>query len=157
MIVFMKRAINGLAIVFVLMCALLIPVHPAIATEPTGDDGGDLTADGITTCAGDAKAITNFLSFPVWYRGLPCDDDGNISIQGGSPAQIVFTIALNVIDIALRLVGILAVGFVLWGGFRYVMARGEPEKAKNALDTILKAVIGLVIARQHRGTVLLCS
>ena len=94
----------------------------------------------------------SFLSFPTWYRGLGGTTGSagtcnfSFSAQQGSVGLIVFTVALNIIDIALRIVAIMAVGFVIYGGFRYVISRGEPEATKNALDTILKAVIGAVIA-----------
>lgn len=87
-----------------------------------------------------------FLSFPTWYRGLCESGTDAIKVDGGSPADIVFTIALNVIDIALRIVGLLAVGYLIYGGFRYVTSRGSPDETKKAQDIILKAVIGLVIA-----------
>jgi hypothetical protein len=101
-----------------------------------------------TVKAASCDTDGNFLSFPTWYRGL-CDGSGQLKndmFEGQEPGPIVFTIALNILDIALRLAGILAVGFVIWGGFQYIIARGEPEHAKKALDTILKAVIGMVIA-----------
>lgn len=87
----------------------------------------------------------SFLSFPTWHRGLSCVD-GKVDIQGGAPLDLVFTIALNLLDIALRIVGIMAVGFIIYGGFRYIISRGSPEQMKQALDTVLKAVIGAVIA-----------
>ena len=88
----------------------------------------------------------DFLSFPRWHRGLECDADGSIRIEGGEIGDIVFKIALNIVDIMLRLIGILAVGFIIWGGIQYILARGEPEKAKNGLNTIIRAAIGMVIA-----------
>ena len=89
----------------------------------------------------------NFFGFPTWYRGLPCDSGDKINLEGVQVGtQVVFPIALNIIDIALRVVALIAVGFVIYGGFRYVISRGEPEATKNALDTILKAVVGAVIA-----------
>jgi len=108
----------------------------------------------VTANAADctAGADTSFLSFPTWYRGLggATNSDGtctfSFSNQNKSVGLIIFTVALNIIDIALRIVAILAVGFVIYGGFRYVISRGEPEATKNALDTILKAVIGAAIA-----------
>ncbi len=105
-----------------------------------------------TVNAADCKmgADTSFFSFPTWYRGLEGQDDGNggckFNLKDKQPGPFVFTIALNVIDMALRVVGILAVGFVIYGGFRYVTSQGEPENTKKAQDTILKAVIGAVIA-----------
>jgi hypothetical protein len=89
---------------------------------------------------------TSFLNFPRWHRGLDCDANGSIDIDGGEVGPIVFTIALNVLDIMLRLAGVLAVGFVVFGGFQYMTARGEPENAKKGRDTVIKALIGMGIA-----------
>jgi ABC-type Fe3+ transport system permease subunit len=101
-----------------------------------------------SSCGNDTDS--NFLSFPTWYRGLDrtTDKNGNCSIdlKDADVGSTIFTIALNVVDIMLRLAGVLATGMVLYGGVRYIMSRGEPEKHKQALDTILKAAIGLVIA-----------
>jgi hypothetical protein len=100
------------------------------------------------SCA-DAADVS-FFSFPTWYRGLhgtPNAQGGcDFGMQGQEIGPIVFTVALNIIDIALRVIAILAVGFVIYGGFRYLTSQGEPQATKNALDTILKAVIGLAIA-----------
>ncbi|MCL2037523.1 pilin [Candidatus Saccharibacteria bacterium] len=97
---------------------------------------------------GAADSDANFFGFPTWYRGL-----GNVPGKGGKDGNcelqvnvIIFTVVLNIVDIALRIVGILAVGYVIYGGFRYVTSQGEPEETKKAQDTILKAVIGAVIA-----------
>ena len=62
-------------------------------------------------------------------------------------------IALNVIDIALRLIGIVVVGLIIYGGFRYVTSRGSPDETKKAQDTILKALVGLVITMAAAGIV----
>jgi amino acid transporter len=90
---------------------------------------------------------SSFLNFPTWYRGL-CEagSDKIQDLKDKSPAQFIFTIALNIVDIALRVAAIIAVGFVIFGGFRYVTSQGVPEATKNAQDTIVKAVVGLVIA-----------
>jgi hypothetical protein len=163
MIVLVKRAIFAIVTVLIWSVVLLLPAQTAVAdscppgttenpttgaceTTGTGGNAGNSGASGTCTTV-DAS----FLFFPTWYRGLDCDADanGNISInigQGSDPAKTIFTIALNVVDILLRLVGILAVGFVIYGGIRDITSQGEPEKAKQALDTILKAVIGMVIA-----------
>ena len=108
------------------------------------------------TCTMGQDTDSNFFSFPTWYRGLkgvtkdvtnPDQTKTTIcTMEGSSPGSMVFTIALNIIDIALRVVALAAVGFVIYGGFRYVISRGEPEETKKAMDTILKALIGAVIA-----------
>lgn len=54
------------------------------------------------------------------------------------------------VETALRfffgLAGALAVLFIAIGGFRYTISGGDPGSIKQAKDTILYAVIGLVVA-----------
>ena len=54
-------------------------------------------------------------------------------------------IALGVIDILLRVSGMVAIWYIIYGGFKYIMSQGDPENTKNALRTITNALIGLII------------
>ena len=67
---------------------------------------------------------------------------GDIGYQGP-------TSATNLMDTVLMPVyfwaGIVAVGFIVYGGFMYVLSNGEPSKVKKAKDTLLYAVIGLAV------------
>lgn len=49
-------------------------------------------------------------------------------------------------NLGLLLVGGLSVIFVVVGGLQYVLSAGNPQKTKQARETILYAVIGIVIA-----------
>ncbi len=51
----------------------------------------------------------------------------------------------NVLNIALGIAGGLSLVFVTFGGFKYVLSRGEPQETAKAKDTILYAVIGLAV------------
>jgi hypothetical protein len=46
----------------------------------------------------------------------------------------------------IRLVGILSVIMIMVGGFRYMTSAGDPSGIKGAKDTILYALVGLLIA-----------
>jgi len=91
-----------------------------------------------------------------WFRGLAGrDDDGKCQIASpgqdlnGTPLELegfVWRIALNVIDIALTIVGIIAFLFILYGGFQYLTGGDKPDKVEGARKTIFNAVIGLVIS-----------
>lgn len=87
----------------------------------------------------------DFLGIPAWYDGLT-DSSGKIDLQGKEIGTVVVIVALNVTDIALRLAGIVAVGFVIWGGIQYMLARGEPNGVANGKKTLTHAIIGLIIA-----------
>ena len=58
-----------------------------------------------------------------------------------SVAKLITTI-VNVLSI---IVGAVAVIMIIVGGFRYITSAGNPEGAKTARNTILYAIIGLVI------------
>lgn len=89
------------------------------------------------------------LTFPVWYRGVY--DPSNCEIK--SPSQVkggisgfIWQIVLNIIEIALQVVGYLAVGYIIYGGYRYIISTGSADGMAKAKTTILNAVIGLVLS-----------
>ncbi len=52
----------------------------------------------------------------------------------------------DIINIMLFVIGILCVIMIIWGGIRYTISNGASDKVKDAKNTILYAVVGLVIA-----------
>ncbi|MEO5950684.1 MAG: hypothetical protein ABIQ04_04505 [Candidatus Saccharimonadales bacterium] len=52
----------------------------------------------------------------------------------------------NTINVLLYIIGIAAVIMIVIGGLRYVLSGGDSSATKGAKDTILYAVVGLVIA-----------
>src|SRR4029079_14361387 len=68
--------------------------------------------------------------------GTPCDKDATKSLDA-TIADII-----NILSVA---VGIVAVIMIIIAGLRYVTSAGNPEAAKGARNTILYAVIGLVV------------
>ncbi|MEX0668676.1 MAG: pilin [Candidatus Saccharimonadales bacterium] len=88
------------------------------------------------------QSSSNILAFPNWYRGLRCDND--------SPALTEFAdiwiILGNVIEIGLRVAALVAVGFIIYGGIRYIMSQGNPDALTAAKKTVTNAVIGLLLA-----------
>ncbi len=109
------------------------------------------------SAAVDAKCDTSssFLGFPTWYKYLdlgakgedpcaiigPIGDDKGIDVAKAAPR-----IGLAIIEILLRISGMVAVAFIIYGGFRYLTSQGEPEAYKMAQKTIINALVGLVIA-----------
>lgn len=54
-------------------------------------------------------------------------------------------IAMGILDILLRVAGFIAVVMVLYAGVQYVTSNGDPSNAQAAKNTIINAMIGLVI------------
>jgi TRAP-type C4-dicarboxylate transport system permease small subunit len=50
-----------------------------------------------------------------------------------------------VINIISWIVGIVSVVMIIWGGFQYITSGGNDTKVTSAKNTILYAIIGLVI------------
>jgi hypothetical protein len=95
-----------------------------------------------------AACATRFLTFPTWYNNVI--DTGSCEVQSpekvGGLQKFILIIAMNFIEILLQIVAYLAVGYIMWGGFKYITAYGEPGEIVVARQRILNAVIGLVIA-----------
>lgn len=91
---------------------------------------------------------------PTWYKYL----DGTAGADGGCDLDFTFpddipAIALAIVEILLRVGALVAVAFVIYGGFLYLISQGEPDRAAAARKTIVNAVIGLVIALLATGIV----
>lgn len=108
--------------------------------------GGVVGATIPTSSAG--AACGQFLTFPAWYRGLSKNDCKDMMSPDdvGGISTYIWTIVLNVIEIAVQVVGYLAIFYIIYGGFRYITSAGAPEAHAAAMKTILNAVIGLAVA-----------
>ncbi|MDN5835466.1 MAG: hypothetical protein L0H36_02405 [bacterium] len=111
--------------------------------------GGALVATALpTTTYAAKKCDTKFITIPTWYNGLT-DSKCNIKGPGsdeGDLQKFIWKIALNVINIMFQLVGYISVGFVIFGGFKFMISQGTADGAAKARQTITRAVIGLVIS-----------
>lgn len=106
----------------------------------------------------------NFFSLPTWYKYL--DDAGKFHLNsatgkcelapygpGGLQVVDLALIGLALVDIAFRIAGLVAVGYIVWGGIQFVTAQGESDKTKKARQTVINALIGLAIALVAVGVV----
>jgi|SRR6185369_5786669 len=52
----------------------------------------------------------------------------------------------NVVQLLLSMIGGLSVIFILYGGFRYVISRGDPAHIKESKEIIIYAIMGIIVA-----------
>ena len=94
-----------------------------------------------------AACAQRILTFPAWYEGLV---DGSCEIKqptGETGVQnFIWTIALNIIELILQLVGYIAVGFIIYGGYMYMISAGAPDGMEKARKIITNAIVGLLIS-----------
>lgn len=120
-----------------------------------GSLGGATLAVAMPQVASAAGCTNNrVLLFPTWYRGLGetkgSGEDATCEIKKPTGkdglSNFIWTIALNVIEMALVAVGYISVGFIIWGGFQYMLVAASPDRIVAARKTILNAIIGLVLS-----------
>lgn len=112
-----------------------------------------------------AHCFKSFLGLPRWYDYLEVDaecrvtgpsettidnrgteeKDDDTERTGLVMSKVVTRVALAVIDILMRVGGMVAFGFIVYSGFRFVMSAGNPDQEKAARETAINALIGMVI------------
>lgn len=92
------------------------------------------------------SAATNpTLSFdPLWGTG------GNLNDTGLGTTDPVVIVA-QVVNVFLRLLGLLSVLFMLYGGWIWIWARGNDEEITRAKDIIRGSIIGLIVILSSYG------
>ncbi len=83
-----------------------------------------------------------FFNLPTWYKYLPCE--GNEVV--GFKLEYVWLILAAVLEMLLVLVGVLAVGYFIYGGFVLMTSQGNPERVSASRKIMMSATVGLVVA-----------
>lgn len=133
----MRRKFLGILGVIAICC---VSIGTSMMTQPVWADGPE------GSCGG------NFLGFYPWHEGL-CEGGEIVKVCEGescgegemSLTTFVWTIVLNIsFDLSLA-AGYLAVGLVIYSGYLYMMAQGDPGRAAKGKKSLTNAIIGLII------------
>jgi hypothetical protein len=118
-----------------LMTIALFGMVPAVALAQSGCDP--------TGSSGTNDCIQNGLCQGAEHLNVNTTNGGTESCteQGSGIGGLIKTI-INILSI---IVGVVAVIMIIIGGFRYITSGGKQESVTGAKNTILYAVIGLVI------------
>jgi hypothetical protein len=100
-----------------------------------------------------ASCQSGFFGLKSWYYYLKVDGQCNIKDFAGPRGNDINVMGSNfalillaILDDLLRVAGIVAIAFVIYGGILYVTSQGSPEQTQKAQNTIQNALLGLVIA-----------
>ncbi len=136
-----KRFFIGVALMAgLLFCSVPAHASPALPVQAT-------------QFAACGQGLADFLGLEPWYGCLQqkyYQQVGCAQPQGCNAAiQItaltdVWLIVLPILEDVIRIAGYLAVGFVFWGGIKYVKSQGNPSETAQARDVIRNALIGLL-------------
>lgn len=113
------------------------------------------TSNVAVQAAGDDPSYSNesFLGLKPWYDGLttssglktPKTECPSGSYDCVELKTYIWTIVFNVLTDLTLLGAYLTIGFVLYGGYQYILSSGSTEKALRGKKTIYTAFIGLAI------------
>lgn len=117
---------GALAVIFIIISGIRYTLSAGDASKVAQAKSGIFAAIVGLVIVVFAYAITNF-------------------VIGALAAPDFNTLRQNIVNTLGFAGGILAVIMIIYGAFRYVTSNGDASKIKSAKDTILYAVIGLVI------------
>lgn len=106
---------------------------------------GGSTATLVIPQTASAACNDRVLLFPTWYQGVEAGECSGIS-PSEDLEKYIWTIGLNVVEMILVAVGYVSAGYLIYGGFKYMVGTGSPDKISGAKSMILNAVIGLGIS-----------
>ncbi len=105
-----------------------------------------ITNSNFAASCSNSSAISTFLKFPTWYEYLPSTTINGVCTPQVTSLNGIWLIVAAVIEILLRVAAIIAVIIIIIGGIQFIISQGDPNQTKKARDTIINAVIGLVIS-----------
>jgi len=95
-----------------------------------------------------ASAVATLWAGRVMAANNPAQEGAEAVKPDGVPTDLlgpagVFT---HITTLMLYAIGIISVIMLIWGGLRYVVSGGDSKKVTDAKNTILYAIIGLIVA-----------
>ena len=125
-----KRTVAATFVLSFLAMALVPATTGAAAIQQAACQGSELTF----TSDYDSNDPTKIDPESCKYEG-----------QEGQGPERINTLITDIINIFSVIVGIVAVIMIIYGGFRYMTSGGDSGKVADARNTILYAIVGLII------------
>ncbi len=138
-----------------------IPPELSGQTNEAEQDEYKKSAEGQAALSAGQKLIGSSTSSSNGSSGSSSDDAASSAnyvldnFQGISVVSLdvfqcqsntgIFCIIETVIKLALTLAGLIAVAFIVYGGYLYITSAGNPEGAKAGTTAVTNAAIGLII------------
>jgi hypothetical protein len=111
----------------------------ALVALPMPASAGPADPGGGYNCSG---SLASFLGLQNWDACLSKDDK---SVPQFRDLTDVWRVAVVLIQDLFKIAGYLAVGYFIWGSFKYVKSQGEPSELTQSRTIITHSIMGLVI------------
>lgn len=131
----MKRfLINSLAS----LSLLAVLLAPALASTPAYAQQGQQQQNAVNPNNAIQKGLCG-------GSGLSLDNSSCSNAALGNPESALNKFITRVVNLFSVIVGIVAVVMIIIGGFRYIISGGDSSSVSDAKNTILYAIVGLII------------
>lgn len=103
----------------------------------------------ITTVAASPACQKPFFGLKNWYHYLDTNaqcEIVNFKFLPTDGRSDLLLIGVALVDDLIRIAGLVAIGYVIYGGILYVTSQGSPDQTSKAQNTIQNALIGLAVA-----------
>lgn len=127
----MIQKIKGYMLMLSTALLLLLPAAVPLAVASADTVCGTNTIGGAVSKGANGAATGNAV--------------GNCTQSSGVDESSITKIGHDVVNIFSIVVGVISVIMIIVGGFRYITSGGSSEKVGGAKNTIIYAIIGLVI------------
>ena len=93
--------------------------------------------------------LISILTLPYFVFANPMEGLKDVAVEGGysetvSETTLASTLG-SMVKIALGFLGIIFIILIIWAGYNWMTAGGNEEKISKARNTLIRAIIGLVI------------
>jgi hypothetical protein len=82
----------------------------------------------------------------VAYADAKTQIQSGLKAAGGDTKDTSGTLITKVINVMLFIIGVLSVIMIVYGGILYVISAGDSGRVSKAKNTIMYAIVGLVVA-----------
>lgn len=105
-----------------------------------------LTGAGAAICLWTGKALTVYAEGEEQKTSV--EQGANAARATGMPSELIGDNGVfgRITNVVLLIVGIVSVIMLIYGGLRYILSGGDSKKVTDAKNTILYAIIGLIIS-----------
>ena len=150
-----KFVVLGFAIALAAVsCGMLVDVD-AYANEPSVTIATEKKSGGTDSKNGGSKdssatstvncSSSHFMGLRAWYDNVKAVCEGKQPENESEIRSMIWLIVLNLVTMVLQVAGYVCVGFVVWGGYQYMLSRGDAGKVASGKKTITNALIGIAL------------
>lgn len=82
----------------------------------------------------------------VAYADAKTQIQSGLKAAGGDTKDTSSTLITSVINVMLFIIGVLSVIMIVYGGILYVISAGDSGRVSKAKNTIMYAIVGLIVA-----------